>query len=336
MQKEALCYKQLSDKVVRCDLCAHHCRIGSGETGFCHVRRNDDGILHTLAYGETVARNVDPIEKKPLYHFLPGTLSYSIATAGCNFHCGFCQNWRISQTDGAVENVGDGRPFPPADVVQHALRRGCRSIAYTYTEPTVFFEYARDTGITAREAGLKNIFVTNGFMTRQALDMTAGWLDAANVDLKAWRNDYYRDVCSGRIKPVLDTIEYLKQLGVWVEVTTLLIPGENDADAELKGIAEFIAGVGREIPWHISRFHPDYQFAHHAATPMERLQKAENIGRAAGLKYVYLGNVAGDKNTCCPACGRSVVRRSAMGLGSVDLDQGRCRYCGEVVDGIWH
>jgi len=335
MKKEAMLYKKLGDGKVRCNLCAHHCRIEDGDSGFCRVRQNDSGTLYTIAFGETIARSVDPIEKKPLYHFLPGTLSFSIATAGCNFHCGFCQNWQISQAASERGIVGDGRPFSPAQAAAEAEKNQCASIAYTYTEPTIFFEYARETALAAREKGIKNVFVTNGYMSRQALDEAASWLDAANVDLKAWSDDYYREVCKGRLKPVLDTIAAMKRTGIWVEVTTLVIPKDNDAEEDLKGIAGFIAEVGTEIPWHISRFHPDYRFDSHAATPVETLEKAERIGRDAGLKYVYLGNVARERDTLCPACGTPVIRRSMMGVRDVHLNGGVCAHCGAAVDGVW-
>ena len=335
MKKEAMLYKKLGDGKVRCNLCAHHCRIEDGDSGFCRVRQNDSGTLYTIAFGETIARSVDPIEKKPLYHFLPGTLSFSIATAGCNFHCGFCQNWQISQAASERGVVGDGRPFSPAQVVAEAEKNRCASIAYTYTEPTIFFEYARETALAAREKGIKNVFVTNGYMSRQALDEAASWLDAANVDLKAWQDDFYQDVCKSHLKPVLDTIRTMKRLGIWVEVTTLIIPGENEAEEDLKGIAGFIAEVGTEIPWHISRFHPDYRFDSHTATPVETLEKAERIGRDAGLKYVYLGNVARERDTVCAKCGKPVIQRSMMGVRNVYLKNGACGHCGAPVDGVW-
>ena len=335
MKTEAMLYKKLENNAVHCRLCSHYCKIQEGDAGLCRVRRNQGGVLYTLAYGETVARNVDPIEKKPLYHFLPGTRSYSIATAGCNFRCGFCQNWQISQAASERGLVGDGQSFSPAQAAAEAQRGDCASIAYTYTEPTVFFEYARQTALAAREKGLKNVFVTNGYMSRQALEEAGSWLDAANVDLKAWSDDYYRDTCGGRLKPVLETIENMKRLGIWVEVTTLVIPGDNDTEEDLKGIAEFIASVGPETPWHISRFHPDYRFDRHSPTPLETLEKAERIGLAAGLKYIYLGNVGVARYTHCPACGKMVIERSYMGIGRLEIRDGRCASCGAVVDGIW-
>jgi pyruvate formate lyase activating enzyme len=335
MKKQAILYKPLKDDVVQCRLCAHYCRIEAGELGFCRVRKNEAGGLVTLAYGETIARHVDPIEKKPLYHFLPGSLSYSIATAGCNFHCGFCQNWQISQAAPEQDIISDGRPFLPGQVAAEAEKAGCAGIAYTYTEPTIFFEYARDTAIEAKKIGLKNIFVTNGFMSRQALAEAAGWLDAANVDLKAWSDDYYRKVCAGRLKPVLDTITNMKRMGIWVEVTTLVIPGDNDGDDQLKGIAGFIAETGRDIPWHISRFHPDYRYGTYQPTPLETMEKAKTFGHRAGLKYVYLGNIGGEKDTFCPACGETVIRRSAAGTTVSNLSRGACARCGEPIEGVW-
>jgi pyruvate formate lyase activating enzyme len=225
MKTKAMFYRTGKNGEVRCHLCAHHCRIPDGKTGLCRVRINERGILYTFAYGETVARNIDLIEKKLLYHFLPGSLSYSVATAGCNFRCGICQNWQISQAAAASGIVGDGRLFSPAAVAAEADAQGCASIAYTYTEPTIFFEYARETALAAREKGLKNVFVTNGYMTRQALDNAVTWLDAANVDLKAYSEDACRETCKAHLKPVLDAIGYMKRLGIWGEVTTLVIPG---------------------------------------------------------------------------------------------------------------
>jgi len=335
MKTPAMFTRSLEHDAVSCFLCARHCRIAEGETGLCGVRINEDGTLYTLAYGETVARNVDPIEKKPLYHFLPGSLSYSIATAGCNFRCGFCQNWQISRE--AVERgmIGDGRGFAPRDVVDAARANACSSIAYTYTEPTIFFEYARDTALLAKARGIKNVFVTNGYMTRQALEEAVGWLDAANVDLKFWNDRSYREICHGRLKLVLDTIVRMKALGIWLEVTTLIIPGANDDEADLKGIAGFLAGVDPGIPWHISRFHPDYRFDSTPPTPLSTLETAERIGREAGLHFVYPGNVADVRDTVCPRCGQTTVFRSRGGMLRLNLNQGACPSCGGRLAGVW-
>lgn len=298
MIKEAMLYKKLEENRVQCYLCAHNCKIASGRFGFCGVRQNIQGTLNSLVYAEVIAYNVDPIEKKPLYRFLPGSTSFSIATIGCNFHCGFCQNWQISQASrrshsfrGKRYNPGEVYELMPEKAVEEAKRNHCESISYTYTEPTIFFEYAYDTAKKAKEAGLKNIFVTNGYMSKEALETINPYLDAANIDLKSFREEFYTGNCKGHLQPVLDTIKLAKKLGIWIEVTTLIIPGQNDSTSELTDIAHFIASVGKDIPWHISRFHPDYQFLNQKPTPIETLKKAEDLGRKAGLRYIYLGNV---------------------------------------------
>ena len=335
MIKEALLWEKLDHDKVHCHLCAHECRIAEAKSGVCGVRQNRRGTLHTLVYGDVIAANVDPIEKKPLYHFLPGSLAYSIATIGCNFKCAFCQNWQISQAAPEAGDLRSGRETPPAKVVEQAKKNGCRSIAYTYTEPTIFFEYALDVSRLATEAGLYNVFVTNGYMTRLALETIRPTLHAANVDLKSFRDDFYRKNCKARLQPVLDTIAAMKALGVWVEVTTLVIPGENDADEELKNIAEFIAGVDRMIPWHLSAFHPDYEFGDRQATPLETLRRAKDLGQQAGLNYIYLGNVLEGGDTFCHSCRRQVIKRHYMGLDGSRLKDGRCPYCGAAVAGVW-
>jgi len=278
---------------VHCYLCAHNCKIASGQFGFCGVRQNTQGTLNTLIYAEVVAANIDPIEKKPLYHFLPGSVSFSIAAIGCNFRCGFCQNWQISQASrrSQKDKSRQGHELMPEEIVREAKDRRCESISYTYTEPTVFFEYAYDTAKIAKEAGLKNIFVTNGYMSKEALETINPYLDAANIDLKSFREEFYIKNCKARLQPVLDSIKLAKELGIWIEITTLIIPGQNDSESELSDIAGFIAGIGKDIPWHISRFHPDYQFLDQKPTPIETLKKAEDLGKKAGLRYVYLGNV---------------------------------------------
>jgi pyruvate formate lyase activating enzyme len=335
MIKEARLWEKLDRQNVHCHLCAHECKIPESKFGVCGVRRNDRGTLNTLVYGNVIAAHVDPIEKKPLYHFLPGSLAYSIATIGCNFKCGFCQNWQISQAAADEGGIGSGRETPPAKVVEQARKNGCRSIAYTYTEPTIFFEYAFDVARLAHEAGLYNVFVTNGYMTRRALDEIRPYLDAANVDLKGFRDDFYGKICKARLQPVLDTISAMKSLGIWVEVTTLVIPGENDADDELRHIAEFIAGIDRMIPWHLSAFHPDYEFADHEATPLAALRRAKELGQQAGLNHIYLGNVMEGGNTYCHSCRKEIIKRHYMGLDDSRLRDGRCPYCGAAVAGVW-
>ena len=304
MIKEAMLYKILEERKVSCSLCGHRCEIGPGKFGVCGVRENREGKLVTLVYGEVIAAHVDPIEKKPFYHFLPGTTSFSIATVGCNFKCAFCQNWEISQASKKGGRGPGGATLMPEDVVREARARNCRSISYTYTEPTIFFEYAYDTARIAKAAGLYNNFVTNGFMTPEAIKTIHPYLDAANVDLKSFREETYKRICKGRLGPVLDSIRLMRELKIWVEVTTLVVPGLNDGEKELTDIARFIAGVDPDIPWHISRFHPDYQYTDERPTPLETLRAAYNIGKGEGLRYIYIGNVQGESDdTFCPGCG---------------------------------
>ncbi len=335
MTREAMLYERLEDNIVHCFLCSHHCRIAPGRYGSCGVRQNTGGELVTHSYGKLVAEHADPIEKKPLFHFLPGSRSYSIAAAGCNFTCGFCQNWQISQKREA-DSLGVGAySATPAQVAERAERADCGSISYTYTEPTVFFEFALDTARAARERGLRNVFVTNGFMTAEAYTAIQPFLDAANVDLKYYDDKSYRSVCGGRLQPVLDTIRRLYEGGTWVEVTTLLIPGQNDSEKDLEGIARFLSGIGAGIPWHLSAFHPDYKFTDCDYTPRALMEKALDIGKAAGLKYVYLGNIAAEENTFCANCGDILVRRYGMQVLENRLAEGACSGCRTVLEGIF-
>jgi len=336
MKKEAMLYERLEDRQVHCYLCAHQCHIKESGFGVCGVRQNIDGTLYTHAYGQVVAAHIDPIEKKPLFHFLPGSMSYSIATIGCNFQCGFCQNWQISQARYKDGSSLPGPELSPEQVIEEARKHHCQSISYTYTEPTIFFEYAYDTAKLARKAGLYNIFVTNGYMTAQAIDTIHPYLDAANVDLKSFSDDSYKKNCKARLHPVLDSITYMKKLNIWVEITTLVIPGENDSDEELSQIADFIARLDKDIPWHISRFHPDYQFTDHMATPVETLRKAQQIGRKNGLRYIYLGNALEGYDTRCPKCNALVVKRMYMGTEKLELKHGACPACGTEIKGVWH
>jgi len=335
MRKEAMLYEKLENYRVHCYLCAHECKIADSKFGVCGVRQNAEGTLYTLVYAQTIAANIDPIEKKPLYHFLPGSTSFSIATIGCNFKCGFCQNWQISQGSREEGAILAGRELAPERVVSEARKNRCLSISYTYTEPTIFFEYAYDCAVLARKAGIYNVFVTNGFMTVQALDTIRPYLDAANVDLKSFNEEYYKINCKARLQPVLDSIAYMKQLGIWVEVTTLVIPGENDSEEELGQIAGFIASIDADIPWHISRFRPDYKFGDRDATPMETMHMAREIGVRAGLRHVYLGNVFEGSDTVCHNCGELVVKRAYMGIEKFDLKDGRCPSCGTEIKGVW-
>ena len=334
--REAMLWEALDDQVVRCRLCGHQCRIEPGKTGICRVRRNDGGVLRTLNYDAIVALNVDPIEKKPLFHFLPGTQSLSIAASGCNFQCDFCQNWQISQSprDGSIH----GRAVSPSELVAAAASQHCRSISYTYTEPTVFFELCYDTARLAAEQGIGNCFVSNGFLTPQAVETIAPFLDAINVDLKAFRDETYRRIMKARLEPVLTCLEALVRAGVWVEVTTLIVPGMNDSPQELRDIAGFIADrLGPHVPWHVSRFHGDYKMSSTPATPLSTLEAACRIAAQAGLKYVYCGNAPGqaDERTYCPGCKCVLIDRVGYDVRSNRLAEGACPDCGEAIEGAW-
>jgi len=335
---EAYLYEPLEDHKVKCNLCSHRCVIKDGRRGICSVRENQQGVLKTLVYGKLIARHIDPIEKKPLFHFLPGTRSYSIAAVGCNFRCRFCQNADIAQMPADHQGMIMGDRCTPSEVVTDAARGGCRSISYTYTEPTVFFEFAYETAKLASERGIRNVFVTNGYMTAEALEMINPYLDAANVDLKAFSGKYYKDLCGARLEPVQASLKMMKSLGIFVEVTTLIVPGLNDDPVELKELAEFLAReLGPDTPWHISRFHPTYKLTDRPPTPVQTLTTAREIGLNAGLKYVYTGNVPGSaaENTFCPGCGEIVIERRGFQVGKLRVQNGKCTQCGTGIEGVW-
>ncbi len=336
MIKEAMLYEKLTDGRVKCLLCAHGCTIDPDRKGICGVRENKEGVLYSLVYGTLVAENVDPIEKKPFFHVFPASKSFSIATVGCNFRCSFCQNHDISQMPRSSLMIA-GEDMAPADIVAMAQKSGSKTIAYTYTEPTVYFELAYDTAKIAHRQGLKNVFVTNGFMTPQAIEILAPYLSAANVDLKSFREEFYKKYCGARLQPVLDSLRILKEKNIWVEITTLLIPTLNDHEDELRDIARFVAGLGVETPWHISRFHPQYKMRDLPVTSLSSLRKAAQIGKDAGLKYVYSGNVPGDQgeNTYCSQCERLLIERYGFNVVANHLEKNRCPQCQTPLEGIF-
>ena len=333
--QEARLYNRLAGQLVHCQLCAHGCKIQEGKFGFCGVRQNIKGVLYTHNYGKLVAVNTDPVEKKPLYHFFPGSLAFSIASAGCNFRCGFCQNWQISQLNFLKESP-PGENFSADQVIALAKQHNCKSIAYTYTEPTIFFEFALEVAILAKKAGLANIFVTNGYMSSQAISMFKPYLNAANVDLKFFKESSYQRICSARLAPVLDSIRLLHEAGVWIEITTLVIPGANDSGADLSGIAKFIAGISKDIPWHVSCFHADYKFTSYPSTPEQTIELAYDLGKAQGLRYVYTGNIhAWGQDTLCGQCKRFLIRREGFNIAESNLAGNKCVFCQAILPGVF-
>jgi pyruvate formate lyase activating enzyme len=357
--REACDYETLPDGRVRCTLCPHECRIPDGARGACAVRINRRGRLLTLVARRVAARAVDPIEKKPLFHFLPGSRTYSIATVGCSLRCGCCQNWTLSQwpkthlprhvswSGGARPGGGDpalaaldaavpGESTSPEEIVRSALAAGCASVAYTYAEPTVFFDLAYETAARAREAGLRNVFVTSGYICEPPLRRIASLLDAVNVDLKCIRPDRFLHLSRGRLGPVLEAIRLFRALGVWTEVTTVVIPGINDSEEDLARTGEFVRSLGAEVPWHLSRFHPHFEMTDRPPTPVGTLRRARRIGLDTGLRYVYVGNVPGERgeNTYCDRCGALLVARASVFLRSNRIRGGGCPECGAPVAGV--
>lgn len=332
---EALFYEK-KQNYVRCFLCPHNCVIGENKSGICGVRKNINGKLYTLVYEKTIACHLDPIEKKPLFHFYPGSLIYSFATAGCNFSCKFCQNWDISQISKNNAEIF-GNEKTPKQIVEEALKLKSNSIAMTYNEPSIFFEYAYDVCVLAKKNNLKTVFVSNGYINKEPIDKIQPYLDAINIDLKSFNEDFYKKICGAKLKPVLDSIKYYYEKKIWIEITTLLIPNENDSDEEIKKIAEFIASIDKNIPWHISRFHPDYLMQDKKITSLERLEKAYNLGKKAGLKYIYLGNIPGNKfeNTYCPNCNNLLIERFGFNIIQNNLKGNKCSFCNEKISGFF-
>jgi pyruvate formate lyase activating enzyme len=335
--KEAMFYDSLEGGKVQCYLCNHRCTISLSKRGLCGVRENQGGKLYTLVYGRAISLNVDPIEKKPLFHLFPGSNSFSIAAVGCNFRCLHCQNHEISQMPRDQDGRIEGSEVSPSKIVSLAKQYGCRSISYTYTEPTIYFEYAYDTARQARQEGIKNIFVTNGYMTEEALETIRPYLDAANVDLKSFKEKFYKEVCGAKLKPILENLKRMRQMGIWVEITTLVIPTLNDSDQEFEEIAQFIVSLGSEVPWHISAFYPTYKLLNLPRTNASTLQRARKIGIKAGLRYVYCGNIPGEEgeDTFCPHCGRKLIERIGFRVTQNEVVNGACRYCRTKIDGVW-
>lgn len=350
---KCILYKKLKENRVQCLACSWYCKIEEGGTGICGVRQNEKGDLYLLVYGKAIAANLDNIEKKPLYHFLPGTKIFSIGTVGCNFRCKFCQNWDISQTTALIkreikdkskqtvmlgEITAQGQDLPPEKIVEYCRENNIPSIAYTYNEPTIFFEYAYDTAKLAKKYGIRNVFVSNGYESKEALSKIHPYLDAINIDLKGFTEEFYTKICGGKLEPVLENIKRTYEMGIWLEVTTLVIPGHNDSDKELTDIAEFIKSVSDEIPWHVTAFYPQYLMKDVPPTSQETLKRAYKIGKKVGLKYVYTGNIPGIKgeNTHCPKCDQALIERYGLICEKCTIGaDGKCPSCGEKIPGVW-
>ncbi|MDP2941212.1 MAG: AmmeMemoRadiSam system radical SAM enzyme [Candidatus Omnitrophota bacterium] len=334
--KEALYYRKLDGKVVQCQLCPRLCVIPDGKRGFCRVRQNTSGKLYSLSYAKPVSLNgLDPIEKKPLFHFLPGTRTFSVATAGCNLKCKFCQNWEISQR--STEEV-DFTYLEPEELARRVKESGLPTIAYTYSEPTIFYEYMLETAKLAKKAGLKNIMHSSGYINEEPLRELSKYLDAANIDLKGFSEEYYAKISEGGLAPVLKTLQVLRQEGVHLEITNLILPGYNDDEQTLRQMCLWIKeNLGADTPLHFSRFFPMYQMAALNPTPPETLEKARNIAFGCGLKYVFIGNLAGNpaESTYCPKCGKILIKRAGYMIEEINLIDGKCKFCGERIAGVW-
>ena len=332
---EARYYDKIDDLMVICRLCPRECEVADRERGYCGVRENRKGIYYTLVHSNVCAENIDPVEKKPMFHFLPGSKAYSIATAGCNIECKFCQNWEISQF--RPEQI-PSRHRPPARVVELADTTGCKVIAYTYSEPVVFWEYMYDCAVKGREKGVKSAMISNGYIEEKPLRDLVKVLDGVKIDLKAFTNEFYRDLCSGTLEPVLRTLKILKETGIWFEIVVLIIPTRNDSAAEIRSMCDWIAeNLGDSVPIHFTRFHPTYKIKEIAATPVRTLERAFETARKAGLKFPYIGNVPGHEgeNTRCRKCGKTLIERKGFWVIANRIKSGKCPFCSDSVPGIW-
>ena len=331
MIKEVVLFDRLPDNKVKCNVCSHRCTIAEGKLGVCRTRQNRNGKIYTLIYNTVSSEAVDPIEKKPLYHFLPGTKSYSLGTIGCNFRCMHCQNWNISQV--TLEEAWT-KEITPEEAIKRALATGCKSIAWTYNEPAIWHEYTYDSAVLAKKAGLKTIYVTNGYITPEALRRIAPYLDAFRVDIKSFSDDFYRKICGARLAPVLESTKLAKELGMHIETITLIIPTKNDSPEEITQIVRWVRdNLGVDTPMHFTRFYPMYKMDDLYPTPTETLEMAHDIAKKEGMKFVYTGNVPGHKyeNTYCPKCNALLIDRAGFRVSAIKIKDGKCSECGEAV-----
>jgi pyruvate formate lyase activating enzyme len=333
---EAKFYQKLANRKIKCKLCPRECSVGDKERGYCGVRENRGGVYYSVVHSRVCAAHVDPVEKKPLFHYLPGTTAFSLATAGCNVNCKFCQNWDISQS--RPEEIPSNYA-PPQKIAELARQYGCPTIAYTYSEPVVFAEFVMDTADAGHQAGVRSIVVSNGFMQEEALKEAYGKMDAVKIDLKAFTESYYRDVVTGQLKPVLDSLVTLKKMGKWTEIVYLVVPDRNDSDQEFRNLAQWIkANLGADVPLHFTQFHPEYLLKNLPITPVPTLERAKAIADAEGLHYVYIGNVPGHpaQNTYCPQCRRMLVERVGFTASKVLIEKDSCPFCKHPIPGVWH
>jgi pyruvate formate lyase activating enzyme len=333
---EAKFYQKLENRKIKCKLCPRECTVGDKERGYCGVRENRGGIYYTLVHSRVCAAHVDPVEKKPLFHYLPGTVAFSLATAGCNVNCKFCQNWDISQA--RPEQI-PAEYAPPQRIVELAKQYSCPTIAYTYSEPVVFSEFLMDVADAGHEAGIRSVVVSNGYMQEEALKAAYGKMDAVKIDLKAFTESYYSKVVTGQLKPVLDSLVTLRKMGKWTEIVYLVVPGMNDDEAEFRGLAQWIkTNLGTDVPLHFTQFHPEYLLKNLPITPVETLERAKAIADAEGLHYVYIGNVPGHpaQNTYCPQCRRMLVERVGFTASQMLIQKGGCPFCHHPIPGVWH
>lgn len=335
MEKEAMFFKKLGELNVRCELCPHFCFLRNRERGKCNVRENIDGNLISLVYGKPCSLGIDPIEKKPLFHFMPGKECLSVATVGCNLKCKFCQNWKISQAKPEKASLR----ISPQDIVKEAIKNKVKIIAYTYTEPTIFYEYMLEIAKEAKKHKIKNVLVTNGFINKEPLKELCKYLDAANIDLKSIKNEFYEGICSAKLKPVLEAIKTMKEQGIWIEITNLIIPALNDSEEEIKKIAEWInKNIGNEVPLHFSAFYPSYNMINMLRTSDETIKRARRIALSKGLKYVYTGNIYDfeGENTYCWKCKELLIKRNKFYIEKNKIKNGKCFNCKEKIDGVWN
>lgn len=324
-------YRYKDENKIVCLLCKHYCTLKEDKHGICGINYNIEGKLHNTTYAHPSALHIDPIEKKPLYHFIPSSESLSIGTIGCNFRCPFCQNYSISQTS----QVDNSTTYQPKDIVELALKYKTASISYTYNEPTIWYPYAKDIGTLAKKHGIKNVFVSSGYESHEVLEDMCSWVDAANIDLKSFSHEYYKKVLKTDLDGVLQSLQEFAASDIWLEITTLIIPGVNDSEDELNKMAYFISSLSTEIPWHLSAFHPDYKMLDTPRTPLATLQKAKEIAKKHGIKYVYIGNISNDSSTYCPKCSSKLIERDGFSSKVLHISDSKCTQCGEFIQGVW-